>query len=167
MSAQFEPARQAITRMFQDGWDGEGALPVAFDNRPFRQPATPWARFAIRFGKRVAAAIGPNFARTPGFLALQIFVPEEKGTQPAVEAADKLSGIFDHQRLGVYREDLHVGDVQFETVERQTIGRTGDGWWQENALCDLRFDEIAFVTLARMDIFLQDGSVQLQTTVYP
>lgn len=165
--SNFEPLRQAITNHFKTAWGDPGVPPVAYDNHAFRQPDGPWGRFACRMGTRAPAAIGRHFARTPGFVVLQMFVKENAGTKAAVVACDAFAEIYDHKSLRIYQEGVHVGDVQFELAERKSIGKTGDGWWQENALCNFRFDEISIITLARVDIFLEEGSVQLQTTVFP
>lgn len=138
--SQFEALRQELTNRFKTGFvDGPNPfVPVAYENAAFTQPATTWARFSIVEGDRDNLGIGNNETRTVGILYLQIFSAPDGGTKKAREAADKLADIFDNQ---TFAWNGNQNGVIMRRVSLQTIGKTQEGWYQQNASIPFWFDE--------------------------
>lgn len=138
MSA-FEKHRLAITQAFQAGFvSGANSLfPVEYENTKFEQPKTTWCRFSVRFGARELASVGTDYHRTVGFLYLQVFCAEGKGTKDARTAADKVAAIFDNLTIAINNPP---GDVVFELANLTTVGRTPEGWNLNNVTVQFRAD---------------------------
>jgi hypothetical protein len=152
MSA-FESLRQALTGHFQAHFvtpaptlENPDAvvefLPVAYDNKAFKQPTTAWGRFAIRQGQRAPMGVSTTEFRTPGFVALQVFLPEDKGTKVGHEAADKMASFLDNASVPV----PGVGAVLMRQCSYQVVGSTNAGWFQANIVCNFQFDEVPGTT---------------------
>lgn len=137
----FEALRAELTQRFQTGFVNAADppasfIPVAYENVSFKQPSTTWGRLTIQQAGRDNAAVGTGFQRTPGALYLQIFSPEDGGTRLARQAADKLAEVFDNLSFS-----FDGGDVIFRCVELVTVGKTREGWYQQNAVVGFWFDE--------------------------
>lgn len=138
---KFEALRAELTTRFQNAFVNAADppasfIPVAFENVAFTQPTTTWGRFSIQGGDRDNAAVGTGFQRTVGLVYLQLFSPADKGTKEAREAADKFAAIFDNLNF-----TFAGGSVLFRCASLQTIGKTREGWFQQNATVGFWFDE--------------------------
>jgi len=95
-----EAIREFLATYMQTNWTGDDALPIEWPNQKFKQPdGQAWCRFAPLFGKRDAADVGGQRMRTPGIHSIQIFCPENRGTQAATKAGDLLGAIFEKKQL--------------------------------------------------------------------
>lgn len=148
MSA-FEPARTTLTTLFQSQFKRPPVppaaaaewFPVAYDNKQFQQPngGKTWGRFSVRFGTREPLGVSVTEFRTMGFVALQVFLAEEKGTKDATEAADKVSDLLDNASIAVPGK----GVVLMRQTSLSHVGKTQEGWFQVNVTCNFQFDERA------------------------
>lgn len=137
--AHFEDIRKTIDAAFLAGFiasPGVLFVPTRFQNTPFEQPtAATWAEFWIIEGTSENADVSKDFQRTPGFIQLSIFTPEGAGSKKARECSDKLAEVF--QNLDVAES---WGQILFRAVSFRTIGKTREGWWQHNAICNFWVD---------------------------
>lgn len=138
----YEDLRRTLERHFKAAFQTgiPVAFPVQFENVTFRQPTgEPWGRFSIRLGDRSNASVGTTHKRTVGLVYLQVFVPENRGTKPATELADRFAAAFDDRELTTDGGTM----VQFRSASSETIGLTGEGWHQTNLSVPFWADRIA------------------------
>lgn len=134
-----EPIRKALAEHFKANWPG-GIFPVVYDNQPMNEEGEAWGRFFIVTGENEPAAIGANFTRLRGFLGLQIWIPENKGTAKANQATDALETAFQFRRFG-FTEGNKSADLQIENgADGPTPKGTKDGWVQFHATVAFRCD---------------------------
>jgi hypothetical protein len=81
------------------------SLPVAYDNAPFRPPATGlWVQLAIQPASRVPAAVGVGAKyRTRGVILFAVYAPVNEGDAAALQAADSIAAAFDALQLANVR----------------------------------------------------------------
>jgi Bacteriophage related domain of unknown function len=134
-----DTVRRETQKRFAEGFvsGSEPLFPIQYENHPFMRPdGAPWGRFLMREGQRANATVGNDLKRTPGFVMVQFFLPEDTGTKPAADAADKMAEIFDDTTItGTW------GAIQFFSVGKQNVGKTDDGFYQVNISVEFRFDE--------------------------
>ena len=93
--------RATCEGMFATGWALlSSPPPVNYENTPFNAPSNaPWVRMVIRPGASATGSIGPDIMNINlGRVWVQIFVPENTGTDEARTLADSAAAIFAHQR---------------------------------------------------------------------
>ena len=92
-------AQATIKQAWLTVWSASplAAIPVEHQNLVFVQPSTgPWGRLTLICGKSNPASLGTKSARVtrvPFSLTLQFFMPENRGTLMAMQAADAMSGL--------------------------------------------------------------------------
>ena len=118
----FADERRAIEGRLADNFT---ALPVRFDNLPFDQPHDAgFVALSIRAGQARQVSTGPRpLHRHTGTIQLDIFVPEDSGTQVSRAHADSLAAIFRGARFA-------AGDSGTITCRTPRIDTPGvrDGW---------------------------------------
>lgn len=93
----FALTRQAIEARFATAWAiAEPTVPVKYQNALFDQPAnSEWVALHVLDGPGAQASLetGP-FHRYVGVIVIQIFVPENTGTQRARTLGDNAASVF-------------------------------------------------------------------------
>ena len=127
-----EATRAAIATAVASAWAGN-TLPIVWENQPDPKQATSsWARVGITFGKGIPAAVGGDYDRLPGILWMQLFIPDKKGTKPALQAADALEAAVCKTRLTITGTGW-AGAVQFDqAASGPEEAGTKDGYTQRN-----------------------------------
>jgi hypothetical protein len=116
-------------------------IPLTWENQPDVNAArSSWARAAITWGTTMPAAVGDTHTRMIGFVSLQIFVPDAKGTAAAHAAVDHLDLILGNKRLGIAGTGW-TGEIVFETgpIGPAQAGAR-EGYVQWNAQMNFRVD---------------------------
>lgn len=94
----FADERRAIEQRLQSNWGA--TTPIKYDNVAFTQPAnSPWIALTIVNGDPRPASISTQFKRYPGIIQIDIYTPENSGTNTARAHADTLAGYFDHAQF--------------------------------------------------------------------
>lgn len=77
------------------------AIPVQYDNIPFKQPENgPWGAFTFRQNPAQQKTIGRHFVvRTTGFIQIDITVPEDTGLTTGRKIADAAADIFAYRKF--------------------------------------------------------------------
>lgn len=125
-------AAKIIIERFRDNW--AGLMPYATENNPVdKTEGQPWARLSIVWGKNDPATISTTQSRCLAILNLQVFHPEDDGTQAARAAADKLDEIFRFQMLALPFTPPKTGRVKFEGgCDGPTPAGVRQGYTQHN-----------------------------------
>ena len=90
----FSDERRAIEERLSSGFS---ALPIKHENVPFKPPRnSPYIALTILSGEGLNASIGTDRAllRHAGVIQLDIFVPEDTGTEISRTHGDTLSDLF-------------------------------------------------------------------------
>lgn len=108
-----EAARRMIAQAWKDVWVPgplSTTVPIEYQNQKFSKPQSgPWGRYTLLPGETNPAALGVNGAkidRTPFFLTIQVFIPEEGGTSVAFQVSDILANLNTQQRLSDDRKTV-------------------------------------------------------------
>jgi hypothetical protein len=124
----FADERAAIAGRFSSNWSGTTADRIRWENQKFRQPESgAWVSLSIRNGEARVAGISANdpLNRYLGIIIVDVFVPEDTGTDTARTLADAAAAIF--------------RNVQFSAGSSGTIttrvpsifpAGTRNGWYQ-------------------------------------
>jgi len=87
-----ENIRTLATEAFLAVWNDR--MPVLWPNDGrIKPPEAPWARFTIITGNTSNACIGGYMRRTPIIFGVQIYLPMDRGTKAAYQAADALAAL--------------------------------------------------------------------------
>lgn len=123
----FQDERSAIEKRFADNWTGTTAAKVRYENAPFNQPKTgAWVALTIRDGIAQQASISSQpLNRYPGIVVIDIFVPENTGTDEARRLAELAAAIFRNVQFSAGSSGTITCRVPYVT----TIGAR-DGWFQ-------------------------------------
>lgn len=112
------------------------STPVAWPNVAFK-PVTDqaWIRLTIKDGPchRVELGAGQIHERGGGTIYVQVFVPEGKGTSPALTLADQIAAIF---------REWTYDNIACRTPSIRDFGSDGNGWYQVNVETPFIRDEI-------------------------
>lgn len=126
----FDAIRAAIEDHFSTNYS---TTVVAYDNVPFTPPATSHVRLFILDGggSQVDMGAAPSYRYT-GVVEVQVFVPSDSGSGPAMQLADEVATLFRGRTLG---------GVVCRTPYATRVGQR-DGWYQVNVTVPFYFDEI-------------------------
>lgn len=93
MSSGFADERTAIATRLASNWS---TTTIQYEGQPFVQPTTPWISLSILSGAGRQASLGSSqpLHRFVGVIQIDVFVPENTGTNTARQYADTLSTIF-------------------------------------------------------------------------
>lgn len=124
----FADERRAIEERLAAGFT---AIPIRYENVPFQQTQTPYCALFIRRGEgnQIELGAGPRLARWAGLIVVQVFVPEDTGTQVAAQHADSIAAVF-------HRQDFSAGAsglIRCRVARVETIGNR-HGWHQVNVV---------------------------------
>ncbi len=77
------------------------ALPIKYENVPFKQPTTGWVDFQIlpAGGGRISVGTTVKRHRYLGNLQIDIYLPEDTGSSDARSHADTIEAIFRDQQF--------------------------------------------------------------------
>lgn len=125
MSIGFADERQAIEGRLATGWN---ATPIRWENVPFPEQAAPYVALFILDGDGLQISCGDiALRRWPGIIVMQVFVPEDKGTQLAKSYADQLGAIFDRATFSSGQS----GTIRCRIPSILSVGITNN-WQQVN-----------------------------------
>jgi hypothetical protein len=120
--------RQAIEARMASGFT---TIPCRYENAPFREMVTAYCALFIRTGEGNQVTLGstPQLHRWTGLIIVQIFVPEDTGTQAARGYADAIADVFRRQEFSAGASGL----IRCRTPRIEPAG-TRDGWYQLNVV---------------------------------
>ena len=121
----FSDERQAIESRLDNGFS---AVPIKYENVPFDPPkGSPYIALTILSGNGINASIGTDrpLLRHAGIIQLDIFVPEDTGTEVARTHADSLDTLFKNVQFSAGSSGLITTRVPFYT----TLG-IEQGWYR-------------------------------------
>lgn len=115
-----------------------GAVPIAFDNRPFVEPSpkSHWVRVVVREAAGIRTdldATAPRI-RNPGVVIVQVFTPKNIGSRKARELASSVAD---------YLEVRTVSGILFRAAEVRAIGEVEKEYWQVNVTVPFHWNRIA------------------------
>lgn len=133
-----EAARAEMTSLIQAALTAESiATPIEYPNTKLVRPeAAAWMRLTLQTGATVPTAIGDRTqkrSRTPVQIVLQVFLPEESGTQLAYQIHGKLGAKqLDYSTSS--RADTDTLTTAFVNLETMAIAPIGvsEGFQQFN-----------------------------------
>ncbi len=133
----FADERRAIEGRLADNF---ATLPIRFENVPFEQPHDAgFVSLSIRPGQARQASTGPNpLHRYTGTIQVDVFVPEDTGTQAARAHADTLEAIF----RGAQFTAGASGTITCRTPRLETP-MARDGWFQLSLRVPYQRDRLA------------------------
>ena len=122
----FEQERQAIEERLASNYT---ALPIRFENAPFRETSTAYCALFIRRGegRQVTLGDGAQHHRWTGLIIVQVFYPEDTGTAAALQQATTIGDIFRRQEFSVSGSGL----IRCRVPSIETVG-VRNGWFQVN-----------------------------------
>ena len=98
------------------------AVPIKFDNAPFKQPDTAWTAFCLLDGKSTAVNLGTiKVDRHVGLVQFDVLVPQNSGTKLANLICEFGGKQFRDQRVTL--SDGAV--VKFQTPSFRHMGTSG------------------------------------------
>ena len=118
--------RQAIEARLTDNFS---AIPIKYENAPFKETAAAYCAIFVRRGEGHQITLGPapQLNRWAGLIIVQVFVPEDTGTQTAAGYCDSIADVFRRQEFSAGASGL----IRCRVPNVETIG-TRDGWFQMN-----------------------------------
>ena len=122
----FAAERQAIEARLEANFT---AMPIRFENAPAAETQDPYCALFIRRGEGHQITLGPSpqLQRWAGLIVVQVFVPEDTGTQVIADYADSIAAVFNRQELSTGASGL----IRCRVARVDTIG-TRNGWFQMN-----------------------------------
>lgn len=118
--------KKTIEEYFETQWALQTIVtPIAWENVAFTEPTNqPWVRLNFSFFPSENVAFGIDEVRLRGELIVQIFIPPNVGTGPALKLADQVSDIF---------QDKIIGTIVLYESTPNNIGTGPDNnWYQVN-----------------------------------
>jgi hypothetical protein len=114
-----ELERQTISDHFSSVWDIATDGPVAWPNKPFETPKKgQFVVFNIVDRGTVRKSLGREFfKRYFGTLQLDLYNPQDLGTKPSRDIADKLEPIYDNLELAMSNGQM----LMFGTPSARTL----------------------------------------------
>ena len=117
--------RQAIESRLAAAWT---TTPIRYENVPFAQQTTPYVALFILDGQGDQISLGtPALRRWVGIIVVQVFVPQDTGTQLARSYADTIGAVFDRAQFSSGSSGMIRCRIPSVTV----VGIT-NGWSQLN-----------------------------------
>ena len=117
--------RKAIESRLAAAW---ATTPIRYENVPFAAPSTPYVALFILDGEGNQVSLGtPALRRWTGIIIVQVFVPQDTGTQIAKSYADTIGAIFDRAQFS----SGNSGTIRCRVPSVKSIGIT-NGWNQVN-----------------------------------
>ena len=97
----FQDTRRAIESRFSANWTATAANRIKWENTPFEQPASgTWVALTIMPGDAAIAGIAATpLNRYAGMIQVDIYAPENSGTDASWALVDSVSTIFRHQQF--------------------------------------------------------------------
>lgn len=141
----FKLLRARITTHIKDALAAETiSEPIEYPNIRFNQPESgAWMRLTIVPGRTNPTAVGgasQRRRRTVAVVTVQVFIPEQEGTDRAYEICDALSRQLDYKREGTN----DVPNNERLVINYRTFGitpaATNKGFSQHNLQCDILSD---------------------------
>lgn len=123
----FESLTRSIETVFDDSYS---ATPVAYENVPFDPPSGAWVRLTVVNGGGATFGLtgAQPIVRDTGVISVQVFVPENTGTQAAKALVDSIVPIYEHTQFdGIVAYTASVAPVGIS-----------DGWHQTNITIPFR-----------------------------
>lgn len=121
----FADERKAIESRLKNAWT---TTPIKFEKVPFDQIATPYVALFILDGDGSQISLGtPALRRWPGIIMVQIFIPEDSGTQIERTYADSIGAIFDRAQFS----SGSSGTIRCRIPSIKSLGII-NGWQQLN-----------------------------------
>ena len=122
-----EYLRALLFADFQTFWTAidPTPFPVEYENQPAArgvEPGMPYGRLTLVLGDERPASIGTRHTRCPGFLVLQIFMPEETGMKAATDVCELMRAHFNHRQLSATAGDGTVTQISIECVSFKSAG---------------------------------------------
>jgi hypothetical protein len=122
----FADERQAIEARLAANFS---AIPIRYENAPFQEMATAYCAVFVRrgAGNQITLGPAPQLNRWAGLIIVQVFVPEDTGTQTIAGYCDSIADVFRRQEFSVGASGL----IRCRVPNVTTVG-TRDGWFQMN-----------------------------------
>ena len=122
----FAAERQAIESRMAANFT---TIPIRYENVPFKETQTAYCALFIRRGEGHLITLGPapQLQRWAGIIAVQVFVPEDTGTETPSSYADNIASVFNRQEFSAGASGL----IRCRTPRVETVG-TRNGWFQIN-----------------------------------
>jgi hypothetical protein len=123
----YEAERLSIETKLDDNWM---TTPIAYENVSFNPPSnSPWIRLFIINGDSGYNTL--NSFRYVGVVTIQVFTPQNGGTNTARKYADTISAIF---------RGKEFDGLIFRASTVKSVG-ISDGWYQVNVTIPFWRDE--------------------------
>ena len=105
------------------------AIPIRYENAPFQESDEAYCAVFVRRGQGHQITLGPapQLNRWAGLIIVQVFVPEDTGTQAAAGYCDSIADVFRRQEFSAGSSGL----IRCRVPNVETIG-TKAGWFQMN-----------------------------------
>lgn len=138
MADTYEEARDVLSGFVKTTWDSatSSAL-LLYDNQDGDRPADPtlFGRLTIQNVASSAAALGAVMFRRMGLLSVQVFVPQDSGTQLADQTAEALVEALE----GVGPSTLE--NIWLRDIGMREVGPDGT-YHQVNVEAEFTFDRV-------------------------
>ncbi len=138
-----ERTRALIASTFKTWWEALDPVPfpIEFDNLAGGRAAnpSPWGRLSIIQGNAHFLSIGARDERVEGFMTLQVFLPEGKGTAIATRAGQAIGDHFDGAEVNATDGAEVTTNVCFYCTSAYLAG-SRDGYQQYNISTAFRRD---------------------------
>lgn len=123
--AGFSDERKAIESRLAAAWT---TTPIRYENIPFAERSTPYVALFIGNGEGTQVSLGtPALRRWVGIIMIQIYAPQDSGTNLSKSYADTIGAIFDRAQFS----SGNSGTIRCRIPSIQNIGVT-NGWNQLN-----------------------------------
>lgn len=135
----FQDERVAIEAQFANNWTGTTADRIKWENQKFEQPKSgSWVALTIRNGEARQASVNSRpLNRYPGIIQIDVYVPEESGTDTARSLADSAASIFRNVQFSYGSS----GTITTRVPYLVTLGVT-DGWHRVVVTVNYQRDKI-------------------------
>ena len=122
----FADERKAIESRLAAAWT---TTPIRYENVPFGAISTPYVALFIidGQGQQISLGTAPVLRRWVGIIMIQVFVPQDTGTQIVKSYADTIGVIFDRAQFS----SGNSGTIRCRVPSIQSIG-IQNGWQQIN-----------------------------------
>lgn len=121
----FADERKAIEGRLKAAWT---TTPIRFEGVPFQEVLTAYVALFILDGQGLQISLGtPALRRWAGIITVQIFTPEDTGTQTGRAYADTIGAIFDRAQFS----SGSSGTIRCRIPTLTQVGVT-NGWQQMN-----------------------------------
>ena len=122
----FAAERQAIESRMAANFT---AIPIKFENVAFQEIQTAYCAIFVRRGEGHLITLGPapQLQRWAGIIVVQVFVPEDTGTQTIAGYADSIAAVWNRQEFSAGASGL----IRCRVAKVDTNG-TRNGWYQMN-----------------------------------